>query len=178
MEIGAAHVGYGSNPFAASKPRIRKMHIPIDRITASTKYACPKFDPANRDFRPGRRGEFSCRTTIKYPIPSTVVNAINSTNSPYQAWCPSHGNLEPRVERLPDRLHQGQHQGTETDHHEPMRRPDHAPLQHPGVAQELLHQRPQPRHHRTRPERIGSPQPHMREHLHARPARASRTRPR
>src|SRR6478609_950018 len=58
-EIGAPHSGYGSRPFAASKPRIRKMHNPIERMTASTKYACGKFDPANRDFRPARRGEFS-----------------------------------------------------------------------------------------------------------------------
>ncbi len=85
VEIGAAHVGNGNNPVEDSKPRIRKMHTPIDRITASTKYACPAFDPVNRDFRPDRRGDDTCRSTIRYPIPSTVVNAINSTNNPYQA---------------------------------------------------------------------------------------------
>src|SRR6478609_2562307 len=95
VEIGAAHVGYGNNPVADSKPRIRKMQIPIVRMTASTKYACGKLDPANRDFRPGRRGEFSCRTTIRYPMPSTVVSAINSTTSPYHAWPPIQGNSKP-----------------------------------------------------------------------------------
>src|SRR6478609_6493974 len=94
-EIGAAHSGYGSRPLLASKPRIRKMQIPIERMTDSTKYACGKFEPANRDFRPGRRGEFTCRTTIRYPMPSTVVSAINSTNSPYQAWSPIKGNSNP-----------------------------------------------------------------------------------
>ena len=39
VEIGAAHVGNGNNPVEDSNPRIRKMHTPIDRITASTKYA-------------------------------------------------------------------------------------------------------------------------------------------
>ncbi len=39
VEIGAAHVGNGNSPVEDSKPRIRKMHNPIDRITASTKYA-------------------------------------------------------------------------------------------------------------------------------------------
>ena len=39
VEIGAAHVGNGSNPVDDSNPRIRKMHTPIDRMTASTKYA-------------------------------------------------------------------------------------------------------------------------------------------
>ena len=61
------------------------MHTPIVKITASTKYACPKFDPANRDRRPGRRGCARCRTTINVAIPSTVVAAITSTNKPYQA---------------------------------------------------------------------------------------------
>src|SRR3978361_388409 len=47
--IGAAHVGYVRFPVAALNPRIKKMQIPIDRITDSTKYACRKFDPVNRD---------------------------------------------------------------------------------------------------------------------------------
>src|SRR4029077_15466117 len=61
VEIGAAHVWYGNTPFAASKPRITRMQSPIDRMTASTKYACGKFDPANLALRPLRRGEFTCR---------------------------------------------------------------------------------------------------------------------
>src|SRR6478735_9468888 len=84
VEIGAAHVGNGNNPLEDSKPRIRKMHNPIDKITDSTKYAWRMFEPANRDGRAIRRGELSCRTTMRYPIPSTVVNAMSSTNRPYQ----------------------------------------------------------------------------------------------
>src|SRR3954447_10549788 len=56
VEIGAAHAGYGSSPLADLNPRIPKMQIPIDRMISSTKYACAKFDPAKRDFRPTRRG--------------------------------------------------------------------------------------------------------------------------
>src|SRR5690349_11475621 len=65
VEIGAAHVGYGSHPFAAWNPRIRKMHTPTPRMIDSTKYACAKFDPANRDLRSTRRGWFSCRIVIR-----------------------------------------------------------------------------------------------------------------
>src|SRR5664279_5633937 len=65
VEIGAAHVGYGRIPLADWNPRIRKMQTPTARITDSTKYACQKFDPANRDFLPARLGWFSCRTVIR-----------------------------------------------------------------------------------------------------------------
>ena len=37
VEIGAAQVGYGRLPVADLNPRIKKMQIPMDRITDSTK---------------------------------------------------------------------------------------------------------------------------------------------
>ena len=122
------------------------MHNPIDRITASTKYACGKFDPANRDFRPGRRGEFSCRSTIRYPIPSTVVSAISSTNNPYQAWSPINGNSNPGSNVCPTACTRVNTRAPKPTITNQCAAPCHAPLQHPGVTQELLDQRPQPRH--------------------------------
>src|SRR6478736_1379262 len=89
VEMGAAHAGYGNHPLAALNPRIAKMQMAIVRMTPSTKYAWAKFDPANRDRRPGRRGRLRWRTTINVAMPANVVNAITSTNSPYQACRPN-----------------------------------------------------------------------------------------
>ena len=65
VEIGATQVGYGSHPFAALNPRMPKMQIPTPRMISSTKYACAKLEPRNRDLRSVRRGWFSCRTIIR-----------------------------------------------------------------------------------------------------------------
>ena len=58
----------------------------VGRPEVKNMMLAPKeFDPVNRDLRSTRRGWFSCRTMIRYPMPSTVVSAMISTNSPYQA---------------------------------------------------------------------------------------------
>lgn len=53
------------------------------RMTASTKYAWPKLEPAKRDLRPGRSGFDSWRMVIRTRMPSVVITPMNSTNISY-----------------------------------------------------------------------------------------------
>lgn len=71
-----------------------KMQTPTMRMTASTKYAWPKLEPAKRDLRPGLSGLLSWRITIRTAMPSTVIVPMNSTKTLYGAHSPTIGSSQ------------------------------------------------------------------------------------
>lgn len=78
-----------------------KMQTPTMRMTASTKYAWPKLDPAKRDLRPGLRGWDSWRITIRARMPSTVIVPMNSTKTLYGAQSPMIGRSQSALKSWP-----------------------------------------------------------------------------
>ncbi|CAM5345194.1 hypothetical protein SRIMM317S_02460 [Streptomyces rimosus subsp. rimosus] len=78
-----------------------KMQTPTIRMTASTKYAWPKLEPAKRDLRPGLPGLLSWRMTIRARMPSTVMVPMNSTKTLYGAHSPMTGSSQSALKSWP-----------------------------------------------------------------------------
>ena len=63
---------------AYSSPRSTSAQSTTASTVASTKYACPWFEPKKRDERPPRRGCFAWRITISTRMPSSDAHPIAS----------------------------------------------------------------------------------------------------
>ncbi|RII13164.1 hypothetical protein DSC45_24440 [Streptomyces sp. YIM 130001] len=82
-------------------PRSVMMATPIVRMTLSTKYAWPVFEPAKRDLRPASPGLDSCRMTISVRMPSAVSVPIHSTKSSYGSQWPRTGRTQSGLNNWP-----------------------------------------------------------------------------
>ena len=94
-------------------------------------------------FGGGRRDEEKARAKER----------VYSHRDEFGQWDPK--NQRPELWSLYNgRLHEGEHEGAETDHHQPVEDTDVTPLEHPGVTQGLLEHRREPRPERPDPRRV------------------------
>ena len=77
-------------------------------------------------------------------MPTSDSQAIASISPLEQEEVADQRQRPGRREQLPERRHQGEEQQPERHHHEPVRRRHDRQPRHPGVAEELLDQRPGP----------------------------------
>lgn len=85
----------------SSRPPSVMSQMPMMRMTASTKYAWPRFEPAKRDLRPARLGWLSWRMAMSTRMPSVIVVTRNSRNISYGTQWPMIGSVQSALKSWP-----------------------------------------------------------------------------